>query len=137
MVTHENCKVKIKRPHTILNAMNIIIDKDELCCVLTDDGKLCFKVGDGKTIIKNLPNIDPENGIFTRDMYNYLLTEVIIDNAKVSSDLISKNEILPLGYIQIEKDKYEIGFKSNFIKIGDGKTSYNSLPYIDFYMSIN
>ena len=52
----------------------------------------------------------------------------IQNEAKLESELASENPILPKNKIQIVKDRYVEGLP--YIKIGDGITKYNDLPFI-------
>lgn len=53
----------------------------------------------------------------------------IFKSAKIENTLKIENKILTSGEMQLSKDRYEFGLPC--IKIGDGKTPYNDLPFLE------
>ena len=77
-----------------------------------------IKLGDGKTSYKDLPYIEAK---MVSSSYNDTDNKIGYDYA---SNLNKTNEVL-------EKGQYVYEVDTGKVKIGDGKTKYNDLPYID------
>lgn len=58
------------------------------------------------------------------DEYDYITQKL-----KTYYQLVNENRIIGKGKVVIIKDAF-LGGGSNFIKIGDGETEFNSLPFI-------
>lgn len=60
---------------------------------------------------------------------DYIIFYKILENAKDEATLVRDNPILMRGQIQLSKDRWLGDLPC--IKIGDGVSNYNSLPFID------
>ena len=107
--------------------VNPVLAVGELAIEYPDSGVgtgLCkFKIGDGKTKYADLPYAFDANAANSINGGNAESSHVIQIRSDTSFNWQTINPILEVGEMGFDSDQYSI-------KVGDGKTKWNDLPFI-------